>query len=153
MCWTISVVYYSEDCSLPGSSVHGILQARVLEWVAISFSRDLPDSGRSSGSLPLAPLGLAKMFIWVFLKRLMQPFGQPTTSGWKRPLLTLRSCHVGYSEKLTSLVEYGDDLKELAPFQSRVHIFYALCHPSNLEVIKDDDYNSDKAPDKSSLAS
>ena len=27
------------DCSLPGSSVHGILQARTLEWVAISFSR------------------------------------------------------------------------------------------------------------------
>ena len=27
------------DCSLPGSSVHGILQATILEWVAISFSR------------------------------------------------------------------------------------------------------------------
>ena len=27
------------DCSLPGFSVHGILQARTLEWVAISFSR------------------------------------------------------------------------------------------------------------------
>ena len=27
------------DCRLPGSSVHGILKARVLEWVAISFSR------------------------------------------------------------------------------------------------------------------
>ena len=27
------------DCSLPGSSVHGIFQARVLEWVAMSFSR------------------------------------------------------------------------------------------------------------------
>ena len=27
------------DCSLPGSSVHGILQARILECVAISFSR------------------------------------------------------------------------------------------------------------------
>ena len=27
------------DCSPPGSSVHGILQARLLEWVAISFSR------------------------------------------------------------------------------------------------------------------
>ena len=26
------------DCSLPGSSVHGIFQARVLEWVAIAFS-------------------------------------------------------------------------------------------------------------------
>ena len=27
------------DCSLPGSSIHGIFQARALEWVAISFSR------------------------------------------------------------------------------------------------------------------
>ena len=27
------------DCSLPGASVHGILQARILEWVAIFFSR------------------------------------------------------------------------------------------------------------------
>ena len=30
------------DCSLPGSSVHGIFQARVLEWVAIAFSRMQP---------------------------------------------------------------------------------------------------------------
>ena len=29
----------SMDCSLPGSSVHGILQARILEWVAIPFSK------------------------------------------------------------------------------------------------------------------
>ena len=29
----------SMDCSLPGSSVHGILQERILEWVAIPFSR------------------------------------------------------------------------------------------------------------------
>ena len=27
------------DCSLPGSSVHGIFQARTLEWVAMPFSR------------------------------------------------------------------------------------------------------------------
>ena len=30
------------DCSLPGSSVHGIFQARVLEWVATAFSNDQP---------------------------------------------------------------------------------------------------------------
>ena len=30
---------YPMDCSPPGSSVHGILLARILEWVAISFSR------------------------------------------------------------------------------------------------------------------
>ena len=29
------------DCSLPGSSVHGIFQARVLEWAASAFSREL----------------------------------------------------------------------------------------------------------------
>jgi len=29
---------YPMDCSLPGSSAHGIFQARVLEWVAIAFS-------------------------------------------------------------------------------------------------------------------
>ena len=28
------------DCSLRGSSIHGISQARILEWVAISFSRE-----------------------------------------------------------------------------------------------------------------
>ena len=29
------------DCSLPGSSIHGIFQARVLEWGAITFSKPL----------------------------------------------------------------------------------------------------------------
>ena len=39
------------DCNLPGSSVHGISQARILEWVAISFSRDHPRSGIKSSLL------------------------------------------------------------------------------------------------------
>ena len=33
------------DWSPPGSSVHGILQARILEWVAIPFSRGSPNPG------------------------------------------------------------------------------------------------------------
>ena len=32
--------YNPMDCKLPGSSVNGIFQARMLEWVAISFSRE-----------------------------------------------------------------------------------------------------------------
>ena len=32
------------DCSLPGASIHGILQARVLEWVAIAFSDSILNS-------------------------------------------------------------------------------------------------------------
>ena len=35
----MSNFYDTMDCSQPGFSVHGILQARILEWVAISFSR------------------------------------------------------------------------------------------------------------------
>ena len=43
------------DFSLPGSSVHGILQARILGWVAISFSLgDLPNPGIESSS-PMSP--------------------------------------------------------------------------------------------------
>jgi len=32
------------DCRLPGSSVHGIFQARVLEWGAIAFSRVMEEN-------------------------------------------------------------------------------------------------------------
>ena len=40
--WSRSVMSDPVDCSPPGSSIHGILQARILEWVAISFSRGSP---------------------------------------------------------------------------------------------------------------
>ena len=60
-CLILSLRMY---CSLPGTSVHGIFQARVLEWTAISFSRNLPDPGNEPGSpalqadaLPSKPTG------------------------------------------------------------------------------------------------
>ena len=50
--------------SLSGSSVNGILQARILEWVAVSFSGDLPNPGiepkspiLQANSLPSKPPG------------------------------------------------------------------------------------------------
>ena len=55
------------DCRPPDSAVYGILQARILEWVALSYARDLPDPGIQSmssvflhwqvDSLPLHHLG------------------------------------------------------------------------------------------------
>ena len=54
------------DCSPPGSSVHGTLQARILEWAAISFSRGFSQPRDQThisyphwqmGSLPLVPPG------------------------------------------------------------------------------------------------
>ena len=39
------------DCSPLGSSIHGILHPRILEWVAVPFSRDLPNPGIEPTSL------------------------------------------------------------------------------------------------------
>ena len=60
-----SVLCDPMDCSPPGSSVHGILQARILEWGAISFSRGSSQPRDrtlsllhwQAGSLPLVPPG------------------------------------------------------------------------------------------------
>ena len=49
-------LYYPMDCNLPGSSVHGIIQARILEWVAISYPK------RSSG--PSDPTRLLCLLHW-----------------------------------------------------------------------------------------
>ena len=66
------------DCSLPDSSVYGILQAKILEWAAIfSSSRDLPDPGTQLlllchlhwqvGFLPLAPPGKPSIMLTIGL--------------------------------------------------------------------------------------
>ena len=46
------------DCSLPGCYIHGIFQARVLEWVAISFSRV---SSMSQGKLEVVKQEMARV--------------------------------------------------------------------------------------------
>ena len=46
------------DCSLPGSSVHGIFQAIVLEWITISFSRGSSQPRGSNPGLPHCRHGL-----------------------------------------------------------------------------------------------
>ena len=79
----------SVDCSLPGSSVHGILPAKILEWVPIPSPGDLPDPGikpRSlmspalvGGSLPLVPPGKSK-FIFRIISYLCS-----LTSHFKHP--------------------------------------------------------------------
>ena len=60
------------ECSLPGSSVHGILQAGILEWVTFPSPGDLPNPGiepRSpalqADSLPAEPKGSPRILEWV----------------------------------------------------------------------------------------
>ena len=55
------------DCSLPGFSVHGILQAGVLEWVAISFSRG---SSRPRDWTQVSRIGGRRFNLWATGKAL-----------------------------------------------------------------------------------
>ena len=71
----INITHSVLDCSQPGSSVHGILQVRILEWVAISFSRGSSHSGiqpRSptlqADSLPSEPSGKPSLLLKGLLK-------------------------------------------------------------------------------------
>ena len=64
------------DGSLPGSTVLGIFQARILEWAAISFSGDHPHPGIEPGSPALQTDALPS-----------EPLGKPTA-------LTIQTCKV-----------------------------------------------------------
>ena len=69
VCLTLCDLIY---CNPPGSSVHWILQARIREWVAISFSRDLPNPGMEP--ISLTSLALAGRFF-------------TTSATWESPVL------------------------------------------------------------------
>ena len=86
------------DCSPPGSSVHGILQARILEWVVISFTRGsaLPRSWTcissvlhwQVGSWPLAPLYCCEyVYIWcTYIRREEKGTTEDEMVGWHHQL-------------------------------------------------------------------
>ena len=75
------------DCSLPGSSIHGIFQARVLEWIAIAFSkaRLLPTSLLHRRGL----LGLPRerLYSTFMMDLLLCGTGLPERGGWERSVL------------------------------------------------------------------
>ena len=70
-CALFSVWLFTDpmDSSPPSSSVHGILQARILEWVAISFSRIFPTQGLKLNLINLLP--------WQVDSWALAPPGQP----------------------------------------------------------------------------
>ena len=71
------------DCSLPGSSVHGILQARILEWVAIPFSR-VPSWPRDQSPISCT----AGRFFTVWAKR-----ETPHIFLWEHKVAEMFLCH------------------------------------------------------------
>ena len=84
------------DCSSPGSSDHGILQAKILEWVAISFSREsswprdqTPSPTSWADSLPSEPLGEAPEVPAEFPQDV-----SPSKFLWEKKHLNEWSCYV-----------------------------------------------------------
>ena len=75
------------DCSLPGSSVHGISQARILEWVTISFSREIFSTQGSKSHL----------LLWQVVSLLLSYQGSPnkgqgsTCGSWITPKSVMKS--------------------------------------------------------------
>ena len=59
--WVMSDSLQPLDCSSPGSSVHGIVQARILEWVAVFFSRG---SSRPRGQTCVSCPGRRVLYHW-----------------------------------------------------------------------------------------
>ena len=71
------------DCNLPGFSVHGILQARILEWVVIPFSRGFPTEGLNTGLLHcrqilyhLSHQEISLINVNIFYKRVSSQFSE-----------------------------------------------------------------------------
>ena len=56
------------DCSLPGASVHGILQARILEWVAMPFSRESSWPGDQTCVSYISCIGRQVLYHWTTWK-------------------------------------------------------------------------------------
>ena len=108
------------DCSPPGSSVHGILRTRILEWVAVPLLQGtFPTQGLNphllhllpwqAGSLPLAPLGKSSMkeysehrlmntnsqllsFSSIFLSQRLIPLWSLAHSFWKGGHISHKNC-------------------------------------------------------------
>ena len=53
------------DCSLPGSSIRGIFQARVLEWGAITFSEAIAATTKTDATLTMCHALLLAFFTYV----------------------------------------------------------------------------------------
>ena len=82
--WSRSVVSNCDpmDCSLQGSSVHGIFQAKVLEWVAISFSRG---SSRPRDQTQVSHIAGKRFTIWATREAISCKDGHDKGQKWQGP--------------------------------------------------------------------
>ena len=99
--------------SLPGSSVHRISQARILEWVAISFSRG-SSRRRDQSTSPVVPaLAGGFFFLSFFLSFFFfttEPPGKPHNSFWT--LIQVVNCFLGEAPAISRMLTITKILEE-----------------------------------------
>ena len=104
------------DCSLLGSSLHGILQARVLEWVAISFSRG---SSRPRDPTRVSRIAGRRFNLWATREALgtKKPLDESETGEWKFGLkLNIQKTKIMVSGSITSWEIDGKTVKTVSDF-------------------------------------
>ena len=100
------------DCSLPGSPVHGIFQARVLEWGAIAFSVPLVVYIRSFSSVQFS-WSVMSDSLWLHgLQHARLPCPSPTPGAYSNSCPSSQWCHPTISSSVI-------------PFSSRLQSFPA----------------------------
>ena len=110
------------DCSLTGSSIHGIFQARILEWVAISFSNFRTKQGKKKKNPSLtAMLIYQKSQFMSFFSLLIWLFHAALTSH-----LPFQHCYC----LVISYIRLFGDLKDCSPPGFSVH---GICQTRILE--------------------
>ena len=116
MCmWLVAQKYLSLcdvlDCSPPGSSVHGILQPRILESVAIPFSRGFPDPGIEPGS-PALQADFFFFFFFFFFFTIWATGEAPDISSYGEVLEPVPLGHRFLNSRVCSVHEISLDSKE-----------------------------------------
>ena len=143
------------DCTPPGSSVHGILQARILEWIAISFFRGIfPTQGLNPCLLGLLHW-LESSFFFLPLQfssvtqscpTLCDPMNRSTPglsvhhhplASWKPSCLPHHYCGRGWACVLDARLLQGETEVRLSP-QPRAHRSPAIWNPRRTWATRSD---------------
>ena len=99
------------DCSLPGCSVHGIFQARVLEWVAISFSRR---SSQPRDRTRVSHIVGRRFIVWATREVLnLKPNPQYASCGRNRWMTALTGRDNSRAEQLWPLLQHWAEERAL----------------------------------------
>ena len=132
-CYVVSDFCNSMDCSLPGSSIHGISQARILEWIAISFLQGIfLTQGRRDSYL-------FRILHWQVDSLPLAPPGKTQISGsYGNSMLKFFRTHQTIFHSSYTIYILNSNLS--FPISSPLFLFFDNSHPEGCEVVSHCDF-------------